>query len=286
MESAFYWALVATLIAGVQSFTQKVVAHERRDSALSGVFGYGVSGIFAVIVASFYPLPAEWFAVALISVIAGLVHAYGSYVRIESLKNIDAVLYFPINKVLGPLLVVAIGVVWFREYLTLLQYVGIALSITVPLLLVSSVEHHRQRNLRLGLILLVVSTVLTALTSPFQKVALNIGTNIFFMMAISQFAGTIASAILYARTERSNHAFDLHPRDIKLGLMNGVLQFFSFSAFLTALSLGTVSILYVIHAHYILVPIILSVWWYREHVNLRKLAAIVVSSFAIILLGI
>jgi hypothetical protein len=40
----------------------------------------------------------------------------------------------------------------------------------------------------------------------------------------------------------------------------------------------------VIHAHYILVPIILSIWWYGEHINTRKVAAVVLSFLAISLL--
>ena len=51
-----------------------------------------------------------------------------------------------------------------------------------------------------------------------------------------------------------------------------------------ALSTGLVSIVYIIQAHYILIPIVLSVWWYRDHINVRKFIAVVVSFFAITLL--
>ncbi len=287
MDAAFIWALVATVMAGIQVFSQKVVAHERRDSALNGIFGYGISAILALVVfLVWYDVPAQWLAIAAIAGMSGIVHGVGSYVRIESLKHIDAVIYFPINKVLGPLLVVAIGVWWFGEALSIHQYIGIALSITVPLLLVSSSEHHRQRNLTLGLILLVVSTILTALTSPIMKAALEIDSTLVFAMAMSQFAGTAASAIVYIHQKRKEGGYlNLHRRDIELGVVNGVLQFFSFYSFLSAISLGLLSIVYVIHAHYILIPIILSVWWYKDHINMRKFLAILVSSLAITLLS-
>ena len=288
MDAAFAWALAATLMAGVQVFVQKIVAHEGRDSALNGIFGYGLSGVgAAAIFFLFYDLPELWLPILLIASVSGTVHAVGSYVRIESLKFIDTVIYFPINKVLGPILVVITGVWWFGEILTLTQYLGIAFSITVPLLLVSSSEHHRQRNLRLGLVLLVISTVLTSLTSPFMKASLNLDETLFFSMLVGQFTGTFASIVLYAYLKRKERQyFSLHARDIELGVITGFLQFVSFYAFLMALSMGYLSIVYVIHAHYILVPIILSVWWYREHINMRKFAAIVVSSAAITLLGL
>lgn len=287
MDAAFIWALVATVMAGIQVFSQKVVAHERRDSALNGIFGYGISGLFAGIVfVALYDLPESWRAIALIGSASGIVHGLGSYLRIESLKHIDAVIYFPINKVLGPLLVVFIGVWWFAEALTTYQYIGIALSITVPLLLVSSSEQHRQSNLKLGLILLVVSTILTALTSPIMKSALNLDSTLFFAMAVSQFAGAVMSGIVYIHQKRAEGRYlELHVRDLQLGLANGVLQFFSFFAFLSAISVGLLSVVYVIHAHYILIPIILSVWWYKDHINMRKFLAILVSSLAITLLS-
>ncbi len=286
MDAAFLWALFATVAAGVQVFSQKVVAHEGRDSALNGIFGYGISAMLAALVfVCIYATPPMWQTIASIAVLAGLVHGAGSYLRIESLKHIDTVIYFPLNKVLGPILVVTLGVWWFGDDLNLQQYIGIALSLAVPLLLVSSAEKHRQNNLALGLVLLVVSTVLTALTSPLQKAAMNIDTTLFFTMMVSQFAGTVISLGLYVRSKRlEGKYFSLHKRDIELGFFNGVLQFISFFAFLKAISLGLVSIVYVIHAHYILIPIVLSVWWYKDHINARKLFAIVVSSLAITLL--
>ena len=286
MDAAFLWALAATVAAGVQVFSQKVVAHERRDSALNGIFGYGISATLAALVFFVgFSVPAQWQVIGLIAATAGLVHGAGSFLRIESLKHIDTVIYFPINKVIGPLIVVVIGVWWFGDSLSWWQYIGIALSITVPLLLVSSAEKHRQHNLALGLILLVISTVLTSLTSPFQKAALNIDPTLFFTMMVAQFAGTIASITLYWYTKRHEGQYlSLHGRDVKLGIINGILQFVSFFSFLKAVSLGLISIVYVIHAHYILVPIILSVWWYKDHINVRKIVAIVISTLAITLL--
>lgn len=287
MDAAFLWALAATFAAGIQVFSQKVVAHERRDSALNGIFGYGVSAILAAVVFFlFFDIPDAWRIIAMIAGVSGVVHGLGSFLRIESLKHIDAVIYFPINKVLGPLLVVAIGVWWFGDALSVKQYAGIAMSLTVPLLLVSSAEKSRQSNLRLGLILLVASTVITALTSPIVKASLEFDSTLLFTMLISQLSGTFVSGLIYIHQNREQGGyFTLQKRDVQLGLVNGVLQFVSFYAFLTALSLGLLSVVYVIHAHYILIPIVLSVWWYKDHINTRKLIAIVVSSVAITLLA-
>lgn len=286
---AFWWALAATFFAGVQIFSQKVVAQEGRDSAFNGVLGYGLSGILATGVLFLgFGIPEKWQAIAFLALVAGLIHGVGSYIRVESLKYIDTVIYFPINKVLGPIIVVAGGVWWFGDALSVQQYVGIALSLSVPLLLISSAEKHRQSNLRLGLLLLVISTVLTAFSSGLiSKEATLVDTTVIFFMTLSQAAGAVSSLAIYLKQKGIRGVrFSSHDkRDFYLGGLNGVLQFLSFFSFLKAISLGLISIVYVIHAHYILIPIILSVWWYGDHINPRKFAAIVVSCFAITLLA-
>ena len=281
------WLAAATLLAGVQLFFQKVVAQQKRNSAFNGMLMYGLSGAMAfIILFALYSIPERWEYVGLFALAAGAVHAIGNFIRIEALKHIDSIIYFPLNKMLGPLLVVIGGVVWFADPLSTREYVGIALSLCVPLLLVSSVEHHRQNNLRMGLIFVVVSTALTSIGVLLTKQGLLYDKDVLFLMGISQFAGLVSSTIIFLREQavRAGKNFGMSKEDVRLGLLAGVLAFLSFSALLKAMSTGFISLVYVIHAHYILVPIILSVWWYREHVNSRKVIAVVVSCLAITLL--
>lgn len=281
----FAWTLTATVSAGVQLFFSKIIAHERRDGAFNGMMMYGVSGAIALGLLIAHPWPVEWLIIGAFGVSAGALHALGNYVRIESLKFIDSVIYFPINKMLGPLAVVIAGVALFGDALDLRQYVGIALSLTVPLLLLSAVEHHRQRNLRAGLIFALVSTFLTAVSVLLSKEGLMRGPDIFFMLGMSQVAGTTCSALIMFRQKGVRTMVShIDRRDVMLGFVTGLIAFVSSFTLFKAFTTGYVSLVYVIQAHYILIPIILSVWWYREHINVRKAAAIVVSSLALILL--
>lgn len=286
-QEIFLWTLAATVLAGVHLFVQKIIAQENRNSALNSVFMYGVSGTMAIAATfSIANVPKEWLEIGLIAAIAGLTHGVGNVIRIDALKHIDSVIYFPINKVFGPLIVLIGGILFFGDSLTSLQYMGMILSITVPLLLVSSVEKHRQNNLQLGLVLLGISTFLTAGSTLFTKQALLDTSAVLFVLSIGQIAGTIASlAILFRQHGREfRQAFKVELRETYLGVLGGVLAFFSSYTLLKALSLGLVSIVYTIHAHYILVPIILSIWWYGEHINTQKVAAVALSFLAIALL--
>lgn len=285
--TTFAWTLAATLFAGIHLFLQKIVANEKRSSAFNGFFMYGISGAMALAVMfSISEIPKDWLMIGVFAVIAGITHGIGNFVRIESLKHIDSVIYFPINKVLGPLVVLIGGIVFFKDSLTVLQYLGIILSISVPLLLVSSTEKHRQSNLRLGLIFLVVSTLLTAGSTIFTKQALLDASAVLYVLSIGQIAGTVSSLVILLKQHgREFHrTLNIDFREIYLGVAGGVLAFFSSYSLLKALSLGLISIVYTIHAHYILVPIVLSIWWYGEHINIRKVAAVALSFLAIALL--
>jgi len=287
MTLAFLWALAATFAAGIQVFSQRIVAQHRRDSALNGVLGFGIA---AAITGFFFLLapevPTHWKTIIGISFSAGIMLCFSSYYRIESLKNIDSVVYFPINKVLGPLIAVVVGLSFLHERVSLIQLLGIGFSILVPILLIPS-ERHRQNNLQKGLTFLCISTILAALTAPMQKVVTNLSSEVLFPLLAWQIAATIGSALLYLYLKRNDASrLIVHKRDIELGLLNGILQFFSAYAFIKAVSLGQVSIFYVIHAHYILIPIVLSVLFFGDHINLKKVAAIAVSFCAIILLAL
>lgn len=285
--TTFLWTISATVLSGIQLFYQKVAAQEKRDSALNGMIMYGSSAIAALVVLFiFYGLPSEWRIILFFAATSGAIHAVGNFTRIEALKYIDSVIYFPLNKVLGPIVVVIGGVWWFGDALTLREYVGIALSLTVPLLLISAAEKHRQSDLKHGLWLLVSSTVLTSVSMLITKAGVDHDPTVLFMMGMSQCAGSLSSFAMYLRKGNS-HATPWHEitsADVRLGLTAGFLGFVSFYSLLRAYSTGLVSLVYVIHAHYILVPIILSVWWYGEHINLRKAAAVILSCVAITLL--
>ncbi len=274
------WTLAATLFAGLQTFSQKVAAQEKRDSAFNGFMMYAVSGSLAVTFLIFQPpLSDVWPLIALFGLAAGAAHALGNYIRLEALKHIDSVIYFPLNKVLGPLLVLIGGVYIFGDKLSVVQMIGVVCSISVPLLLISGAEHTRQSDLRRGLWFVVISTTLTSVSMLLTKQGLLYSSDIFFFLVMSQVAGVVSSTAIFIHKEKS--FAHLTMRDVWLGVASGTLGFMAYATLLIALTTGLVSIVYVIQAHYILIPILLSIWWYKEHINIRKILAVVLSLTAI-----
>lgn len=283
-STTFLWTLAATILAGIQMFTAKIIAHGGRSSAYNGIYTYGVSGLMALVALVVWgSYPDAWLVLLVLAVISGAMHAFGQIIRIDALRYIDATIYFPLNKILGPIVVVAGGVFVFHETLTVANMIGICLSLCVPLLLLSNAEQGRQTNLKKGLIFLVVSTGLASSSMLLTKAGADIDTALLFFMSLSQLGGAVFSVYMYRReVQKGDYTPNTH--DVLVGLASGTLAFVSFYALLKAYSLGSISLIYTIHAHYILIPIFLSVWYYKEHMDIRKFIAVVISVVAIGLL--
>jgi hypothetical protein len=106
----FMWTLAATIAAGFHVFISKVTASKGLDSALNGVFNYGVAGTLSGIMLLYTgTLSGAWVTIAFLAFANGLIHSLGSITRIDALRYIDSTIYFPINKIVGPLCVVLGG---------------------------------------------------------------------------------------------------------------------------------------------------------------------------------
>jgi uncharacterized membrane protein len=117
------------------------------------------------------------------------------------------------------------------------------------------------------------------------KGALTISNGIFFYMLVVNIAGLVASATLLKNGERKEGKLYVHTRDdYFFGVVSGILGIASYVSLMMALSYGKVSLVYTIQAHYIVIPIVLSVWFYKEHMDARKFAAVLLSLVAIGLL--
>jgi uncharacterized membrane protein len=156
------------------------------------------------------------------------------------------------------------------------------LSVSVPLLLINNTEKHRQKNLFLGLVLLFVSTVFGVSQQISLKYILSIENNILLITTLTQFfAFLISLIILFYEKHKNNKAIILDKENIKYGILSGIISVISFWTFMQAMAIAPLSIVYTIHAHYILIPIIFSVIYYKEHMDLRKFLAVLISMIAI-----
>jgi uncharacterized membrane protein len=116
----------------------------------------------------------------------------------------------------------------------------------------------------------------------FTKEAFVAGAGIFFLLFWGQFfAFFISLAIALHDSYKKEIRIKISKEDLKFGTITSILSGFSVFSLLKAIQTGPYSLVYTIHAHYILIPIIFSVFFYKEHINFKKVCAVVLSMVAI-----
>ena len=288
----FIFALASTVFSGLQSFMNKVSIEHGCDTYYIAALSSCVSLLFSLALLAFSPgslwsMPTMLVYLALAS---GVLYLGRVITQLEALQYIHAAIFFPLYKVIGPALVTFIGVLLLRDHVSLTALIGIILSCCVPLLLITHAEGKRQKNLRLGVVLLVASTLFAAVNTILNSYAVKPyeSLTIPFMIIGIAFGSVIAIGIYVQR-----HPWATLPEQIRahttpsalwvaLGL--GLFQTASFYFLLRAFAEGSVSIVYSVSAHYILIPVLLSVWLYGEHWNKQKAFALCVSIIALVLL--
>ena len=285
MEPWFLYACATIVCSGLGSFLQKVSAKHDHNSKVVTIFSFIVTILVAPVVWYIQGAPIEGWQVALFAGgLGGILYALSYVLRITNLRYIDTTIYFPLYKTLGPLLVLVIGLLYFKDNLSTFDYWGIAIGVLVPLMLLSRSEKHRQQNLTKGLLLLLVTASITALAFVTSKIGVDSGVNIWLFMSLQAIVG-IVSAILFAVPKFKKDKlmdFTLHKKAVWIGLLLGLIDTLNIFFILMALTTGLVSVVYAVNSFYILIPIVLSVILYGEHMNIRKAVAIGLSIASVI----
>ena len=287
----FVLALVSTLFAGMHAFGQKVVVERKLDLYLINALSAMVSLAIAFMLFSF---TQSWGAVPwsvyLFGAIGGLLYIAYNTGRMVALRYIDSAIFFPLYKVVSPAAIALIGIFIFLEHVSTWEVVGIVFSCLVPLLLITRHEDKRQKNLKVGVILLVITALAAAVSSAINSYVVKPDISLALPLLIITHAFVLGSGLfLFLRQHHVKNMYrelTSHLTQSFVGIVAamGTLQFLAFYTLLLAFSGGDLSIVYAINAHYILIPVVLSVWFYGEHWNTRKAFALVLSLAALVLL--
>ena len=216
--------------------------------------------------------------------LGGMLYALSYILRIVSLRHVDTTIFFPLYKTLGPLLVLGIGLFYFKDTLAVYDYWGIGLGLVVPLMLLSRSEGKRQQNLKKGLTLLAITASIAAIAFAVAKIGIDTGVNLWLFVTAQAFIGMTFSFLISLPDIKKDKLLDvsLHKKAISTGLLIGLIDTFNIYFILMALSTGLVSVVYTVNSFYILIPIVLSVLIYKEHMNTKKALAIGFSILAVV----
>lgn len=286
VETYIFWAIISAICGGLYAFTHKMIVERNYDINLSNIYVFIVSTFFAF----FYCLYAWGFRVTqevllftTFYTIINVVFYYISLVTcIKSLENIDSVVFFPLYKTFWPILVTCISILYFWELLSGTDILWIAIGITIPLLLISRNENRIQKNLFLGIVFVVITSCVTAISSSAIKMMDSAQWNQDLFLFLWSFWGILMSLCFYIfHSKKSQHKKYKKEGIIPFSLFAGVLNFLTFYAFIQAVS-WNFAIAFTINSFSILIPVILSIIFYNEHFNVKKGVVIVLSIISIL----
>ncbi|QFR38803.1 EamA family transporter [Candidatus Gracilibacteria bacterium 28_42_T64] len=157
---------------------------------------------------------------------------------------------------------------FFKETLVFKEIIGILIGISVPLLLITSSENKRQKNLYGGIVLVLITAILTAISSGISKEIMLQEYNVAIYLFIASIFGLVFSIFSYYYLNHRNKKYN-HKGIGKFSIISGILYTASFITFTLALK-GNLAVVFTIGSFSILIPIILSIIFYKDHFNMKK----------------
>lgn len=287
MENWIILALFSWILAGIYSFCLKIVAERWYDTYIVTFYDYligaWISWLYLIYYLSYTDITLSHFLFNLMLAFINVTFFSLSIIsRVEAMRNIDSVIFFPLYKTFWPILVTITSVFLFKEVLNLKEFLGIICGILVPLMLITKTENRIQKNLLLWVILVIATSILTTISSIGIKELMvrNLSVELFVFLSFAM--GTILSLIWYEIHKRKSKKRYQTQWIFKFGIWVSLIHLTSFIIFVLALE-GNLAIVFTINSFSILVPIILSIIFYGEHFNLKKWIVIALSIVSILL---
>lgn len=290
MEIWFWLALASALTGGIGAFTTKVVAARNADIAVLNMYASVMSAVILFFCTWYFAGFNSFLTLSTVVAFAGAsIYLCTLILKVASLKEIDSAIFFPLYKVSGPLFVILLSIAFFSETFTTTEWVGLCLSLMVPLLLISRSENTRQKNLVRGIYLLLAAACIGSVSIALFKYGTDITENVWLFLLVSDLFLAFSSVMILLRRHRrglfSHMRSETNVRSLKLVGVMGLAQASGATTMIFAFAAGgTLGIVYTINSLYILIPIILSIIFYKEHWNARKAFAIFLSVAALALL--
>jgi len=291
MQLWFWAAVVGMVLAGISNFGFKIAAKNGFNSDIFTLYG-GISSIFVAGIGLFLLQPEflDSFLIICITVLAGVLASQSSVFKVLALRYIDSTIFFPLFKLFSPLLAVLLGIIFFNESFTILEWIGIILGLIIPLLLVNKSENTRQKNLFLGLFMVILISIISAAAAALNNYAIDAGMNEWVTLWYASWGIFVGSFIVVMGKIRTiPWKFIIEHTNVAL------VQAAIFRSTLISLSMvcvlyayghgGDLGIVQTIHSMYIIIPIVLAVLIYQEHINWNKAIAVILSVVALFFLG-
>lgn len=282
-ESWFIPTLAAMALYGLFNFLYKIAAEKKCDSI--AVVNIATATVFCL---SLVANAARGFSfenmrlTLLLTLGNGCFFLLGSVLKVEALRYVPSSIAFPLNK-MNVLFVLFIAVLVFGEKPGLVQFLGIAVAC---LMIFTARKKPRGQDAAgrytRGFVLALLAGLFTAISVSFGRVAARspVGRLNYVMLSY----GLVALlAYTWNRGVRKGR-YSVDRVTVAIGVSAGCLNFIGYLLVLEAFSKGPLSIIHPVLSMAIIIPIVLSVIFFREKLTPRNVVAVVLCLIAVFLL--
>ena len=288
MEIWLIFAFASMTFAGLNDFLMKVIASEwyNRDFIffIRYVIGAVIMWIIYVLTTSDFKwiIAIIWSMLVLATFKALLSYAVWT-LKVKALENVDTTLFFPLSKTLTSILVIIVSMLFLHENLSLTEIIWIILSFFIPFLLLNKAEKLKQKDIKKGLIFIWLWALAGTISTWISKYANILELNIELFALVVFILWAWISYIKYSH-KKKNVKYMNKPRLKMIFVSIFMWIFFTGAAYslLKALS-WNLAVAHTIRSFSILIPIILSVIFYKEEMTKKKAFVIFLSIVSVIL---
>ncbi len=288
MQLWFWAAVTGAILAGLSNFCFKIAAKREYNSEAFSLIGGATSVVFAGCgLLLFRPESVQTPWLVIITIGAGGIATIGGILKVYALRHIDTTIFFPLFKLFSPLLAVIAGLVFFAEQFSRAEWIGIIAGLLVPLILITKIENSRQQNLLAGIILMAITAATSATAATLNKLVIDEGMSELEVLWYASWGILVGSVGILMMRNRTLASLS----NIKRHFSKGMLWYAFLRSFLICFSMlfvlyaygngGALGVVQTIHSLYILIPIILAILFYKEHWNVQKMAAVLLSLLAL-----
>ncbi|MBE0596065.1 MAG: DMT family transporter [Desulfuromonadales bacterium] len=274
MPQWYLLSIAALLLLGTQRFLYKVAAERNCSSPLTTAVFMGTVTLLsaAAFLVSGEPV-GDLTSLVLLSLVNSVAFALATVANMEALRHLPAGITFPLTR-LSLLVVILFSIFFFNERPTSFQWIGILLGFSVVAVLAGNVGSQARPEGRAGAGLLFVTVCVLggAIASISSKLA-AVSTSKAGFMALSYLLATFFSLAIDKKWGKKTIGSKAGEA-VKIGIAMGLLNFFGFYAFLSALASGPLSMIALITGMHFVIAIALSVVIYRESITRPRLIGI------------
>jgi len=284
MVNWFSLTVICFFLYGIQRFLYKVSAERNCNTAWTTLSFMGTVALMSTILCFgsdevLRNLP--WLLI--LSVVNSLTFFADTIVTIEALRYLPTTVVYPVTR-MSAVLVVIFSVIYFQDRLNLYQIVGIVLAIGVILTLTrfSEEEKREYKNVRKGLVLIVLAILSGAVAAVSSKFA-ALYTNQMAFIALTYTLSMLFSLGLRKPFEKGG-ASPRYGEALLIGFIMGLVNFGAFYSLLKAMEVGPLSIIIpVVGMNFVIANILASIV-YRERLTWLKGAGILLTVASLLLM--